>query len=107
MNAQSKRIIVLSRRIQAIVKRLQAGGLSVDQEAQLRAELAADRAELGAVTQAKAATVRQGRLSRIQLELTTHKSSVVAPPSKPGRLARRSTTRAGSWPQKPRSSSTH
>jgi hypothetical protein len=86
VNAQSKRIIVLSRRIQAIVKRLQAGGLSVDQEAQLRAELAADRAELGAVTQAKSATVRRGRLSRIELELTTHKSSVAAPPSKPGRF---------------------
>jgi hypothetical protein len=38
------------------------------------------------VTQAKSATVRQGRLSRIELELTTHKSSVVAPPSKPGRF---------------------
>ena len=86
VNAQTKQIIVLSRRIRAIVKRLQAGGLSVDQEAQLRAELAADRAELGAVTQAKAATVRRGRLSRIDLTLTTHRSSAVAPPSKPGRF---------------------
>ena len=106
VNAQTKRIIVLSRRIQAIVKRLQAGGLSVDQEAQLRAELAADRAELGAVTQAKSATVRQGRLSRIQLELTTHRSSVVAPPAKPGRFGQALHNAGRCSPPRPRSSST-
>ena len=86
VNAQTKRIIVLSRRIEAIAKRLAAGGLSVDAEARLRAELDARRAELRAVTQAKSATVRRGRLSRVELELTTRKQSVVAPPAKPGRV---------------------
>jgi hypothetical protein len=86
VNAQTKRIIVLSRRIEAIAKQLAAGGLSVDQEARLRAELEASRQELRAITQAKAATVRRGRLARIELELTTKKQSVVAPPSKPGRV---------------------
>jgi hypothetical protein len=86
VNAQTKRIILLSRRIEAIAKQLAAGGLSVDQEARLRAELEASRQELRAVTQAKSATVRRGRLSRIELVLTTRKQSVVAPPSKPGRV---------------------
>ena len=106
VNAQTKRIIVLSRRIQAIVKRLQAGGLSVDQEAQLRAELAADRAELAAVTQSKAAHRPAGPALPHPARADDAQGSVVAPPSKPGRFGQRSTTPAACSRRRPRSCST-
>jgi len=68
VNSQTKRIITLNRRIGAILTTLQTTQ-TVDKTARLQAELAARRQELAALTVAKAATVRQGRLAHIYLEL--------------------------------------
>jgi hypothetical protein len=90
VNAQTKRIITLNRRIAAILKALEQTQ-TVETTARLQAELAARRQELAGVKAAKRATVVKGRLSRIYLTLTTKaaKKHVVAPPSKPGRIERR------------------
>jgi Domain of unknown function (DUF4349) len=90
VNSQTKRIIALNRRIAAILQALEHTQ-TVDTTARLQAELAARRQELAGVTAAKRATVVRGRLSRIDLTLTTRaaKRHVVAPPAKPGRIERR------------------
>jgi len=88
VNSQTKRIITLNRRIGAILTTLQTTQ-TVDKTARLQAELAARRQELAALTVAKAATVRQGRLAHIYLELRSQaKKHVVVPvkPHKPGAI---------------------
>jgi uncharacterized protein DUF4349 len=90
VNAQTKRIITLNRRIGAILKELD-GSLTVDRQARLQAELAARKQELAAVTSQKRATVTQGRLAHVYLTLTTKAKHTqgTAVPHKPGRIERR------------------
>jgi hypothetical protein len=90
VNTQTKRIIALNRRIAAILTAL-GTTQTVENEARLQAELAARKQELAALTAAKRATIVQGRLAHIYLELTTKaaKKHVVAPPHKAGPIERR------------------
>jgi uncharacterized protein DUF4349 len=89
VNAQTRRIIQLDRRIGAVSRALE-GPLTVEQQARLQTELTARRQELAALTAAKQATVKQGRLARVYLSLdAAAKKKTVVPPARPGDIRRK------------------
>jgi hypothetical protein len=93
VNAQTKRIIQLNRRIGAIEKALESTTLTVDEQARLQGELTARKQELAAVAGAKRTTTTEGRLAHVYLTLHTQQAKAKKKhhvvPVKPGRIERK------------------
>ena len=85
-NAQRLRILRLERTAAVLKERLRSS-LTPEERVRLEARLDAVRGQLRVKKQQHAGTVRQGRLSTFQLELTTRKGPA-AVPSHPGRIER-------------------
>jgi hypothetical protein len=85
-NAEELRILRLRKTAAQLRARLR-GQLTPEERVQLQARLDAVRGLLRVKTQQHKGTLRQGRLSTFQLELTTRKGAA-AVPSKPGRIER-------------------
>jgi hypothetical protein len=85
-NAQRLKILQLQR-TEALLKERLKGSLSPEERVRLESRLDSVRGLLRVKTQQHAGTVRQGRLSTFELELTTRKGAAVAP-GHPGRIER-------------------
>jgi Domain of unknown function (DUF4349) len=85
-NAEELRILQL-RQLAAQLRAKLAGSLTPEERVAVQARLDAVRGLLRAKTGQHAGTVRQGRLSTFELELTTRKGAAAAP-SHPGRIGR-------------------
>jgi len=85
-NAEELRILQL-RQLAAQLRAKLAGSLTPEERVAVQARLDAVRGQLRAKTGQHAGTLRQGRLSTFQLELTTRKGAAAAP-SHPGRIGR-------------------
>jgi hypothetical protein len=88
VNQATLQIAHLQDRIKDLRDELRRARLTAEQRVRLEQRLGAARAQLRALTEGRRSTVRSARLATIELELTTRKSAVVAPPSKPGRIER-------------------
>jgi Domain of unknown function (DUF4349) len=88
-NAEELRILQL-RQLAAQLRAKLAGSLTPEERVAVQARLDAVRGLLRAKTGQHAGTLRQGRLSTFELELTTRKGAAAAPghPSRIGRAAR-------------------
>ena len=85
-NAEELRILQL-RQLAAQLRAKLAGSLTPEERVAVQARLDAVRGLLRAKTGQHAGTLRQGRLSTFELELTTRKGAAAAP-SHPGRIGR-------------------
>ena len=85
-NAEELRILQL-RQLAAQLRAKLSGSLTPEERVAVQARLDAVRGLLRAKTGQHAGTLRQGRLSTFELELTTRKAAAAAP-SKPGRIER-------------------
>jgi Domain of unknown function (DUF4349) len=85
-NAQELRILQL-RQLAAQLRAKLSGSLTPEERVAVQARLDAVRGLLRAKTGQHAGTLRQGRLSTFELELTTRKGAAAAP-SHPGRIGR-------------------
>jgi Domain of unknown function (DUF4349) len=85
-NAEVLRILQL-RQLAAQLRAKLAGSLTPEERVAVQARLDAVRGQLRAKTGQHAGTLRQGRLSTFELELTTRKSAAAAP-AHPGRIGR-------------------
>jgi hypothetical protein len=85
-NAEELRILQL-RQLAAQLRAKLQGSLTPEERVAVQARLDAVRGLLRAKTGQHAGTLRQGRLSTFELELTTRKSTAAAP-SHPGRIGR-------------------
>src|ERR671935_4388 len=85
-NAEELRILRLRKTATQLQAKLR-GQLTPEERVRLQSQLDAIRGLLRVKTQQHRGTLRQGRLSTFELELTTRKTAAVAP-SKPGRIER-------------------
>jgi hypothetical protein len=85
-NAEELRILRLRKTAARLQEKLR-GQLTPEERVRLQSQLDAVRGLLRVKTQQHAGTLRQGRLSTFELELTTRKTAA-AVPSKPGRIER-------------------
>jgi Domain of unknown function (DUF4349) len=85
-NAEVLRILQL-RQLAAQLRAKLAGSLTPEERVAVQARLDAVRGQLRAKTGQHAGTLRQGRLSTFELELTTRKGAAAAP-AHPGRIGR-------------------
>jgi Domain of unknown function (DUF4349) len=86
-NALERRILSLRQRIARLEARLADPATTPEQRARLRVQLLANRKNLAAALRSREATLRLGRLARIDLTLTTRREAAAAP-SQPGYVER-------------------